>query len=87
MELIIKHNDLKQEIYRFWLRDETKLVLDSYYIQEKKTSRHKFQTIKQYNRLDQRGNTLKLNDVPFNDNIKQLAKNKLLNSINVVIQP
>lgn len=81
MELIIKHNDLKQEVYRFWLRDETRLVLSSYWVQEKKTSRHKFQTIKQYNRLEQRHNTIKLSDVPFDDTIKQAAKDQLLEQI------
>jgi len=85
MELIIKHNDFKQTVYRFWLKDEIKLLLDSYWLQERKTKRHKFITVKQYNRILQRNNTIKLSDIPFNDEIKRAAKNQLFSQISVDI--
>ena len=86
MELIRKYNDLKQEVYRFWLKDLDYfyLVLDSYWLEERKNKRCKFKVIRQYNRIDDRNNTIKLEEIVFDDEIKRLAKLKFFDSVRVV---
>lgn len=84
MEVIHEREDkIFKEVWQFWLCNEFHLVLDRYYIAERLSTRHKYKTLNSYNRLDNRGSHIKIDDVPFDDSIKKQAKDILYAQINV----
>ncbi len=82
-----KTSDNIKEEFGFWFDDRRKtLYLDVYRLLRRETSRHKFQTVKQYSRLDSRTppyNWIKLDEVPLTDDIKKLALEKFVSEVKV----
>ncbi len=85
MEIIIDHNKLKREVYIFWFCNEFHIYFDSYQLQVRQTSRHKFITIKQWYRIDDRGNNINFNEIIFDESIKQKVREQLLKQINIEV--
>lgn len=86
INLIIKKDDFNQEEFSFWFDDRTAtLVLDVYRIVTRKSNRHKFETVKQYSRLENQRSSkwLDLKGVPLTDEIKKLALERFTSQIKV----
>ena len=83
VEIILNKNKLEREVYTFWLENEYWLWLDNYTYEVKLTPRHKFKIKRSYYRLEPRDSTLKEEEVVFNDELKQMALNKLISQIKV----
>lgn len=86
---LTKHiTENKFEQWSFWFYDSREtLVLDSYKVMQRESHRHKFKPVKQYSRLDNRDINplirLKLEDVPFDQDIGQQAIAELASRIKV----
>ncbi len=78
VEVIIKHNKLKREVYSFYLENQYHLWLDEYKLENRKTTRHKWIAQITYNRLDFRYSNILEKEVLLTDEIKQKAKNNLI---------
>jgi len=86
LEIII--DDFNKVQYGFYFDDRKMIIyLDKYIILYRETKRHGWKISKQYERLDQRHNTIKLEDIPFDDNIKTKAKQIFVDQITVDIWP
>ena len=89
IELIIPDtfNNLRREVYRFYVENEYHIWLDEYAIQTRITTRHKWQSIKQYSRLINRDiygdKILHEQDVPLHDGIIRTVKDKLVEELQV----
>jgi hypothetical protein len=83
MDIIIDHNKLKREVYGFYFQNEFHIYFDSYRLEERKTLRHKFVMIRKWNRIDDRQNDIKLEEIIFDENIKQKVREQLLKQINI----
>lgn len=85
IEVIIKHSELKREVYRFYLEDAFHLWLDSYWLELRETTRQKFRiTDEYYDRLNYRSNSkLTVDQVILLPEIIELAKKQLINQIKV----
>ena len=83
IEVIINYSPIKREIFGFYFGDEFHLWLDSYSLELRKTPRHKFRSIENYDRLDSRDSTLREDQVILSDEIKEKAKQQLLSQIRI----
>jgi hypothetical protein len=86
ISVIIPVDDLHQYQYNFWFYDNNNtLYLDGYYEVSKQTKRHHWCVQRGYDRLSGRYPYPKipLNEVPFNEDIKEQAKKVLIDSIQV----
>lgn len=72
---------LRYEKYTFILVDNV-LVLSSYSVLERETTKHKFKLTTHYDRIIPRQNTCKLKDVPFDLLIKTKALTSLFERFN-----
>lgn len=66
--------------YIFWFDGET-LWLDRYYIEGKNKKQKYWRTIKQYERINSRDDTIALKDIILEDHVISDAKNKLIELI------
>jgi hypothetical protein len=64
VEVIVAGSPLTRRVLRFYLLDAT-LVLDYDADEERATTRHKFNRVKWWSRLDRRNNTMERRDVPL----------------------
>ncbi len=84
-DVIINHDKLTRECYRFWFYVGT-LWLDTYTYQTRETTRHGWKTQKFYTRLDHRFSLSQIEnpeDVPLSDEIKQQAIKKFTETLTV----
>ena len=76
---------LSCEVWKFWFYDYYGLlVLDYYAKMSRPTKRHKFRADEWWSRLDNRGSSLKIEDVPFPDDVTTEAREKFIAQIKVV---
>lgn len=78
-------NDLTEEVWRFYAYDNY-IVLDFYAYCTRKTKRHSFKAEKTYSRLSHRTSNMLESDVRLTYEIRTLALDKFVSSINVVKQ-
>jgi hypothetical protein len=84
ISLIFEEPDkLSQEVYSFWYYRGI-LWLDDYKKQSRLTTRHKYQTIDNYNRImKRRESTLTQIEVPLTPQIEKLAVEKFIKGLEV----
>lgn len=83
MTIEIITDELNKEVYRFW-ENETTLILDSYYLLNRESKRkQKWTYLKTYERLSGRSSTIIESDVPFTEEIKQLALTEYIKTLSV----
>lgn len=87
MDIIIDHGPLKREVYTFWFANEFHIYFDRYRLEAKETTRHKFKTIKNWERIDGRNNNIQLSEIKFDDEIKQRAKDQLMKQVQIGLWP
>jgi hypothetical protein len=83
VEVIIYRSSFERERYTFYLENEFHLWLDSYGIELRKTTRHKWKTLDCYIRLDPRISNITENQVILTDDIKERAKKILIEQIQI----
>jgi hypothetical protein len=86
MNIEIRKNigPLSEEVWRFHVFESGEIFLSDYYLLTKESKRRKFNVKERYHRIDQRGNTLKAEDVPWPDGIEDEVKQKLLSMVTVI---
>lgn len=83
MTIEIKIDDLNKEVYRFW-ENGTTLVLDSYYLLSRENKRkQKWNYLKTYERISSRGANTAESEVPFTEEIRQLALDEYVKLLKV----
>ena len=84
IELEYDMDELTKRKYVFWF-DESRSTLwvDGYHLMQRESKRHKYKTIEFYDRLRDRESTIRKEDVPLDDKIKQDAINKLIENVKV----
>ena len=84
MEIIKEIDELSFERWIFmYLRND--IFLDHYSICKKESKRHRsFKVIKKYDRLMERDNSIKEEDVPFSDELKKEALSLFIADIRVI---
>jgi hypothetical protein len=84
IEIEKKIDELTIEKWIFRYINEN-LYLDNYVILQRESNRHKkFKTLKMYDRLMTRHNSIEESEVPFNDELKAEVLNKYMSTIKVI---
>ena len=83
IEIVIPINDLTREVYRFYIHSDFSInaVLDTYYFEQRKSTRHKFVITKRYSRLDRRGEKMEYPVIP--DVVRAKVREKILENIKI----
>jgi len=83
IEIIVPINDLTREVYRFYIISERSInaVLDSYFFEQRQSTRHKFVATKRYNRLDRRGTNMEYPVIP--DIVRAKVREKIVENIKI----
>lgn len=83
MTIEIKIDDLNKEVYRFW-ENGTHLILDSYCFLSRETKRkQKWNCLKVYERISSRGTNMIESEVPFTDEVRQLALDEYIKTLSI----
>jgi len=86
VEITNNINDLEQELWSFIFLDRKMLTVDHFSHLARKSKRHGWKTDTQYNRINQRDNTLGDGQVPLTEPIKQQALAKFIEDITVTME-
>jgi len=78
IEIVDTPDPLTRKVWTFWFSDRYGLVLDTYEVETRKTTRHKFHVEKCHNRLSTRDSNLREAEVPMTEEIKARAMDALL---------
>jgi hypothetical protein len=74
-------NELTKEVWGFTVIDRI-IYLDSYHVMTRESTRaRKYRSIKQYERIKSRDNTLTENEVPFTDELRQEVLNEYFKTL------
>ena len=89
--MIITHDidALTREDYYFYLFTDYGytspiLYIDKYILYKRESIKHKFKVDSKYDRLDSRHNSIKVEDVPFNEALVEEVKLKFLEGLKVL---
>jgi hypothetical protein len=82
IEIATKDDPFKREVWQFGVFEESGtdrvvIRLNYYCVQKRPTMRHKWRSLIFYRRIDDRNNTIKKDDVPLPDWVKNEARSKL----------
>lgn len=88
IEIKDKVDDLNEIWYGFWLNTSShKILLNSYNVMTRATKRHKFQSIKEYERTGPnrpwQNYRITVDEVPLTEELKQRVKNELISLLEV----
>jgi hypothetical protein len=86
-EIIIPIDDLTHEVYRFYFREDKKVLLLNYYCKyRRETKRHGWESEGGfYSRLNYRESDLKASEVPMTEEVKKKAFDEFVSKITVQI--
>lgn len=70
------------ERWKFYLSG-TNLILNTYFKGERKTKRHSYQPLHSYNRIMSRDSTIKVDDIPLPEDVKQEAIDIIISKLEV----
>ena len=76
-------DELNMETFAFTLLDNYNIVLCDYYLKQRETKRHKFKTIKQYDRHRTR-DCMNVKEVPLTKEIEKLVLELFVSKLKVV---
>lgn len=77
----IQNNGLVQEVFTFRLTEHLKLVLDTYRLQSRQTTRHGWKSIKWYQRNMLRDSTITFNEISIPPEFIEKTKQEIFNTI------
>ena len=83
MEIEIIKDELNKDVYRFYQNGLT-FLLNDYVKLERKTKRHGWRVIGLYERVSLRRGNIKLEDIPFTDEMVEMATNKAISQIKIL---
>ena len=82
IEITNNINDLEQEFWQFCFLGDRKTLTVSYFIhRERKSKRHGWKTVRDYNRTFHRENTVTQEQLPLTESIKQQALSEFVKDI------
>jgi len=83
MKIEINIDDLNQEVYSFWENGRI-LVLDSYVLLNRENKRNKkWKIVKLYSRLSDRRSNIIESEVPFTEEIRQMALEEFIKTLTI----
>ena len=84
IEITKATDPLNEERWRFYIFDIQLIVLNSYVRLSRPSKRHNFIVQDRYQRIDQRGNTIQLDSVPWSEELEKEFKEKIFSMLKVV---
>jgi hypothetical protein len=86
IEQIVISNEmsLTREVFRFYVNDEMKLRLSTYYFEKRETTRHKFKIDKCFHHTDQRGNTINREAIYIPSVVIERVKQQIFEKIDFI---
>lgn len=77
-------DELRRETYRYWFNDhEMRLILDGYCFEERKSKRHGWKVVAEWERYRSHHNQMSREQIPQREEVRQAVLKQFVDSITI----